>query len=209
VTLYRICRAVVAAVCRLVFRVRVIGGERVPRSGAFIVAPTHRSILDIPFVACITKRRIRFMAKQELYSNGALAWVFTKLGGIPVARGSATARSAIKAVQAALEAGEPAAVFPEGTREHGSEVAELFDGAAYLSVKLGLPILPVAIAGSEEILASGKVLPRIHKVVVVVGDPIDPPPDASARKRSDLVGLTDDLRKSLQTLFDEANAALD
>ena len=60
-------------------------------------------------------------------------------------------------------------MFPEGTRRHGREVSDLFDGTAYLAVKLGVPILPVGIGGSEEILASGKKLPRFHKVAVVVG----------------------------------------
>jgi 1-acyl-sn-glycerol-3-phosphate acyltransferase len=208
VTFYRVVRDVLAAICRTVFRLRVIGGENVPVTGAFIVAPTHRSLLDIPFTACITKRRIRFLAKQELFGPPVLGWAFTKLGGIPVERGSATARGALKALQAALAQGEPAAVFPEGTREHGRDVAELFDGAAYLSVKLGLPILPVGIAGSEEILASGKVLPNFHRVVVVVGTLIEPPPSATTRKRSDLAAMTADLRKALQSAFDEAHAAL-
>jgi 1-acyl-sn-glycerol-3-phosphate acyltransferase len=208
VTFYRVVRGIVDAICRTVFRLRVIGSENVPAEGAFIVAPTHRSILDIPFTACITKRRIRFLAKQELFGPPVLGWVFTKLGGIPVERGSATARGALKAVQAALEDGEPAAVFPEGTREHGKDVAELFDGAAYLSVKLGLPILPVGIAGSEQILASGKVLPSFSRVVVVVGSLIEPPPSATTRKRSDLAAVTADLGKALQTAFDEAHAAL-
>ena len=84
------------------------------------------------------------------------------------------------------EQGEAAAVYPEGTRRHGPDIGQLFDGTAYLAVKLGVPIVPVAVGGSEEILASGKKLPRLHRVSVRVGAPIHPPADASTRKRTDL-----------------------
>jgi 1-acyl-sn-glycerol-3-phosphate acyltransferase len=204
VTLYRVARTIVLGLCRILFRVRVSGTENVPRSGAYIVAPTHRSNLDTPFAAFVTPRRIRFMAKQELFGHPLAAKFFTALGGVPVERGSASSRAALKATQAALRDGEPVAVFPEGTRRHGGEVTDLFDGTAYLAVKLGVPIVPVGIGGSEAILASGKKLPRLRRVAVVVGRPISAPPDATTRKRGDLVAITAELRVELQHLFDEA-----
>ena len=97
-------------------------------------------------------------------------------------------------------------MVPEGTRANGPDIAPLFDGAAYLAVKLGCPIVPVAIGGSEEILASGKKVPKLHRVSMKVGAPILPPPDASTRRRSDLVAVSDELMKSLQALFNAANA---
>ena len=203
---YGFARGLLFGLSKLLFRIRIQGEEQVPTHGAFIVAPSHRSYLDTPFVSFITRRKIRFMAKEELFANSFGAKLFTALGGIPVTRGSASARTAMKEVQAALEAGEPAAVFPEGTRDHGPTISPLFDGTAYLAVKLGVPIVPVGIGGSEEILASGKKMPRLHKVSVRVGAPIHPPADASTRKRADLVALSDELMKSLQSLFDEANA---
>jgi 1-acyl-sn-glycerol-3-phosphate acyltransferase len=204
VRFYGFARTIVGALCRLLFRVQVRGTEHLPPTGAYLLAPSHRSILDTPFLALVTPRRIRFMAKQELFANPIGARLFTALGGVPVERGSASSRRALKAIRAALEAGEPAAVFPEGTRAHGPEITELFDGAAYLAVKLGLPIVPVGIGGSEEILASGKKLPKLHRVAIVVGPPILPPPDATTRKRSDLGAVTDELRVALQAQFDEA-----
>lgn len=201
---YAFARVIVLSLCKILFRVTVKGRENVPPSGAYIVAPSHRSLIDTPFTAFVTKRRIRFMAKKELFQNPVGKWLFSSLGGIPVDRGSATARTALKAIEGALRAGEPAAVFPEGTRNYGPEIEELFDGAAYLSVKLGLPIVPVGIGGSEQILASGKVLPRLQRVALVIGAPIYPPESAGTRKRSDLQGITADLKVSLQDLFTEA-----
>lgn len=204
---YRIVRAVVLSICAVVFRVRVLGREHVPADGVYVVAPSHRSILDIPFAAFVTKRRIRFMAKKELFSTRIGGWLFSALGGIPVDR-EATDRAALRVSIAALEAGEPLAVFPEGTRHQGPVLGTLFDGAAYLAAKLDVPIIPVGVGGSEEILASGKVIPRIHKVVVVVGEAVVPPPRTTARRpRSEVQALTAELRERLQACFDAAQAA--
>lgn len=203
---FRFARGVVAPLCRVVFRVEIRGVEHVPPTGAYILAPSHRSNLDTPFLALVTPRRIRFMAKQELFGKPWAAKLFTALGGVPVERGSATARSALKAIRATLEAGEPAALFPEGTRRSGPEIAELFDGTAYLAVKLGIPVVPVGIGGSEAILASGKKIPKLHKVAIVVGEPILPPEGATTRKRSDLAAITAQLQVEIQRLFDEAQA---
>ena len=203
---YGFARVLLLGLSKVLFRIRIRGQEQVPASGAFIVAPSHRSYLDTPFVSFITRRQIRFMAKEELFKNSFGNKLFTALGAIPVARGSINARPAMKAIQQTLESGEAAAVYPEGTRRHGPDIGELFDGTAYLAVKLGVPIVPVAVGGSEEILASGKKMPSLHKVSVRVGAPIYPPADASTRKRGDLVALSDELMKSLQSLFDEANA---
>lgn len=205
--LYRVVRALVLSVCKVVFRVRVIGREHVPTSGVYVVVPSHRSILDIPFAAFVTRRRIRFMAKKELFSSRLGGWLFSRLGGIPVDR-EATDRAALRVSVAALEAGEPLAIFPEGTRHHGPVLGTLFDGAAYLAAKLDVPIVPVGVGGSEEILASGKIIPRIHKVVVVVGEPVVPPPSSARRRpRSEVQALTEVLRARLQACFDQAQAA--
>ena len=170
---YRFARAVVLSVCKVMFRVRVVGRENVPRSGAYIVAPSHRSILDVPFSAFMTTRHdpLPGQGRALLHRVGNL--LFTALGAVRVERGTAD-RAALRALEAELARGEPVAVFPEGTRESGPRIAPLFDGAAYLAVKLGVPIVPVGVGGSEDILPKGKLLPRPRRVAVVVGKP-DPP----------------------------------
>jgi 1-acyl-sn-glycerol-3-phosphate acyltransferase len=205
---YRVLRAVVLSIFKVVFRVRVVGKEHVPRRGVYVVAPSHRSILDIPFAAYMTRRRIRFMAKKELFSTWIGRRFFDALAAIEVDR-EATDRSALRAAQAALDAGEPVGVFPEGTRHTGPVLGDMHDGAAYLASKLGVPIVPVGIGGSEEILASGKIFPRIKKVVVVIG-PVIPAPARrdGLRKRSEVRQLTETLRVRLQESFDVARAAV-
>jgi 1-acyl-sn-glycerol-3-phosphate acyltransferase len=200
---WRVVRTVVLALCAVLFRVRVVGRERVPSGGAYILAPSHRSILDVPFATFATRRRVAFLAKQELFQSRLGALIFPPLGGIPVERGS-TDRAALRAADRVLVDGEPLAVFAEGTRRRGPVLGDLFHGAAYLALRRRVPIVPVGIGGSEEILPSGHVVPRPHRVVIVIGDPIVPPPDASARRRSDVLALTATLRDRLQGAFDDA-----
>ena len=200
---YWFARTVVLSVFKVVFRVRVVGRERVPRTGAYIVAPSHRSILDVPFAAYITGRPIRFLAKDDLFTTPLGRRLFDALGAVEVERGTAD-RGAMRALEAVLAAGEPVAIFPEGTRHAGPEIAELFAGAAYLSVKFGVPIVPVGIGGSEHILPKGKVLPRLHRVAVSVGHPIQPTVPEGRARRSAAKRLTEQLQVELQRCFDDA-----
>lgn len=205
---YRFTRNLVAALCKLLWRIEVVHSERVPAVGACVLAPSHRSYLDTPFLACVTKRRIRFMGKAELWKYRWPAKFFSALGGIPVDRAGAD-RAALRAAQAALEGGEPLGMFPEGTRRSGPVVEDLHHGVAFLAARLGVPIVPIGIGGSETILARGRKIPKFNRVVVIVGEPIRPPersPGASVR-RGDVAALTEELRVAVQRLLDEAEAA--
>ncbi|MFI5047157.1 MAG: lysophospholipid acyltransferase family protein [Acidimicrobiia bacterium] len=200
---YRAVRFVVMAVFRPLFRVEIVGAEQLPRSGAYIVAPTHRSITDVPFTSFITPRMIRFLAKEELLSSTVGKRLFSRLGAVPVERGTAD-RAALRALEQVLRSGDPIALFPEGTRSEGPRLAPLFDGAAYLAVKLGVPIVPVGIGGSEHILAKGAKVPRLHRVAVVVGAPLAPPDLDGGSRRKAATKLTDELTTELQRCFDDA-----
>jgi 1-acyl-sn-glycerol-3-phosphate acyltransferase len=203
VSFYQFARAVVLSVFKVVFRVRVVGKDRVPSTGAYIVAPSHRSILDIPFAAFITPRTVRFLAKDDLFRTPLGGRFFDALGAVKVERGTAD-RAALRALEDALAAGSPVAVFPEGTRHSGPDIAELFAGAAFLAIKLGVPIVPVGIGGSEHILPKGKLFPRVHRVAVSVGRPIMPPALEGRARRAAATTLTTQLQAELQRCFDDA-----
>ena len=205
---YWFVRNLVHATCALLWRIKVVHRERVPATGACVLAPSHRSFLDTPFLACVTRRRIRFMGKAELWKYGWSATFLSALGGFPVDRGGAD-RAALRSAEAAVAGGEPLGMFPEGTRRSGPVIEDLHQGVAFVAARQGVPIVPIGIGGSERILARGRKLPRLTKVVVIVGEPIHPParePGASV-KRSDVSALTEQLRGAVQALFDEAEAA--
>jgi 1-acyl-sn-glycerol-3-phosphate acyltransferase len=211
--LYAVVRGVVAGFCRLFWRVTVEGREHVPATGAFVLSPVHRSNIDTPLAACVTRRRLRFMGKQEMWKLKPVGAFFDALGSFPVNRGAAD-RDALRRCIEVLGGGEPLVLFPEGTRRSGPVVEDLFDGAAYVAIKAGVPIVPVGIGGSEAAMPKGSKLLRPVKVHLVVGPPLyaDLPATngtdgADARRaapRKAVHDLTARLQAELQRLFDEA-----
>lgn len=200
---YRVIKGLVVFLSRALLRVEYVGLEHVPRSGSFIVAPTHRSLLDIPVAAGVTSRRLRFMGKDALWKVPVFGRFLSALGGFPVTRGSADLE-ALKRCIGVLQNGEPLVLFPEGTRHEGPVIADLFDGAAFVAAKAGAQIVPVAIAGTEISLPGS--LKRIAKwrCTVIVGRPIGYV--ASGRQtRDEMALLTGRLQGELQSLLDEAN----
>ena len=126
------------------------------------------------------------MGKAEVFKIPVLGAIFRALGGFPVAR-DGTDRKAVRDSMAMLQAGDVLAVFPEGTRQHGPKIQPLQPGAAYLALRADVPIVPIGIAGTEEIMRSrGRLLPRFGRVAIVVGEPLVPPPrttsDRAARR---------------------------
>ena len=200
---YAFWRTVIVSLARLLFGVRVRGRDRVPKSGNFILAPSHRSTLDIPLAAAVTTRRMRFMAKRELWHGKLWSWVFDELGAVPVDRDGGD-RAALRVLEAALAGGEPIVVFPEGTRREGSELGPLFSGASYLALKQGVPIVPVGIGGSEALVVRRWGIPWLSRVCVIVGDPIECKRTDGTIKRSLIAATDDELRARLQMCFDDA-----
>jgi 1-acyl-sn-glycerol-3-phosphate acyltransferase len=144
------------------------------------------------------------MGKDSIWKFAPIGWVLSALGAFPVTRGSAD-REALKRCVAVLEAGEPLVLFPEGTRQSGPIVQPLFDGAAYVAVKAGVPIIPVGIGGSERVMPKGSKMIYPRKCVLVVGEPIFTPIDEAGRvPRSAVKDVTSRLFDDLQRLFDEA-----
>jgi 1-acyl-sn-glycerol-3-phosphate acyltransferase len=202
---YRLVRPPLTGIPFLLYRVRVKGRENVPATGGFVLTPSHRSMMDILFTARVTPRRVRFMGKASLFKVPLLGAFFSALGGFPVAR-DGTDRKAVRDSVTMLEAGDVLCVYPEGTRQHGPKIQPLQPGAAYLALRAGVPIVPVGIAGAEEIVRTHKVpFPRFGRVTMVIGPPIVPEARASGVVPRDKVdALTAALADSLQVLLDDA-----
>lgn len=201
---YTLMHALVVGVCRAYTRTTLIGRQNIPVDGAFLLAPIHRSNIDTPLAAAVTRRRLRFMGKDSLWKMRPIGWILSALGAFPVTRGSAD-REALKRCIAVLESGEPLVLFPEGTRQSGPQVMPLFDGAAYVAVKAGVPIIPVGIGGSEGVMPKGSKMIYPRKCVVIVGEPIVAQRDEEGRvPRSAVKDVTQRLSDELQRLFDEA-----
>jgi 1-acyl-sn-glycerol-3-phosphate acyltransferase len=205
---YAFARGVVEVVCRAYWRVEVRGREHIPASGSYVIAPVHRSNIDTLLAGCLTRRRIRFMGKDSLWKYRPVGALFSSLGAFPVHRGTPD-REALRICEAALREGEPVVLFPEGTRQSGPTVQPVFEGAAFVAARAGVPIVPVGIGGSEWAMPKGKKRILPVKVVMVVGSPI-PAPDRPAGgrvSRRAVAQVSDRLHRELQDLYDQALAA--
>jgi 1-acyl-sn-glycerol-3-phosphate acyltransferase len=203
--LWRVLSKGLLGIGRLFFHTRVEGLENVPKDRPFILAPVHRSYVDFMLVLVCHRPRMRYLAKDTLWKP-PFSYLWTALGGIPVARGVAD-RDVLKASIACIEQGEPLVMFPEGTRQEGPVVNELFDGPAYVQSKTGAPIVPVGIGGSARIMPKGSKFPKPGHVLVLIGKPLEAPQVEGAKaKRSAIKAQTAALRNAIQDLYDEAEA---
>ena len=204
---YAVIRGVLVALCRIYFRLSVKGRENIPKTGAFILAPIHRSNVDTPISCAATTRRLRYMGKDSLWKNKTIGSVLSALGGFPVTRGTADLE-ALKRCLAVLALGEPMVMFPEGTRQFGDVIQPLFDGAAYLAIKANVPIVPVGIGGTQGVMPKGKKMIYPKKCTMIIGAPIYPPVTTTGRTpRTATTELTAKLKSALQELFDAAQIA--
>ena len=202
IAFYRVGRALVTWSTRLLTRMSIEGRENLPPSGAYVLAPVHRSYIDTPIAACVTTRRLRFLGKDSMWKYGWFGWVLSALGAIPVTRNTAD-REAMQRARTVLDAGEPLVLFPEGERKEGPIVQPLFDGAVYVALRAGVPIVPVGIGGSQAVMPKGARMVRPAKVRVLIGEPIMPTVAAGARvPRRELSAHSARLHAELQRLFD-------
>jgi 1-acyl-sn-glycerol-3-phosphate acyltransferase len=177
---------------RAVYRLEVIGADRIPVSGPIVVAPNHNSVIDGIVLGAALPRELRFLAKAELWRSRLLAWMLDGLGAIQIERGRSDHR-ALDQVRHALDEGQAVAIFPQGA-VRGDRVWHR--GAARVALVTGAPLVPVRLIGTTQALSRGRIgFPRLR---VIVGEPIK-----VARAPEDPVAateLTERLRFAVESL---------
>jgi 1-acyl-sn-glycerol-3-phosphate acyltransferase len=163
------------------FRGRIYGAENVPRRGPLVVVSNHASHFDPPLLSSCIGRPVAFMAKEELFEIPFLGKLIQLYGAYPVKRGSAD-RSAIRAALTCIEQGWAVGIFLEGTRTDDGRITDPKLGAALIAAKAQVPLLPVSLWGTEEILTSGSPLPHSAAVTIRIG-PALPPPQSGDRQQ--------------------------
>ncbi|MER5687647.1 lysophospholipid acyltransferase family protein [Streptomyces sp. NPDC002205] len=164
---------------RLLFRPRIEGLEHIPEDGAAIVAGNHLSFSDHFLMPAIIKRRITFLAKAEYFTGPGLkgrltAAFFHSAGQIPVDRsGKDAGQAAIREGLGVLSKGELLGIYPEGTRSHDGRLYKGKVGVAVMAIRAQVPVVPCAMVGTFEIQPPGKVVPRIKRVTIRFGEPMD------------------------------------
>ena len=191
------------AVRRLARQVSVEGLENVPRQGGAILAGNHISWVDPVLLACwltpTTKRAINWMGKAE-----ALGWpligAFLRINGVfGVRRGSADLE-AFRLAEGVLRDGGLLGIYPEGTRSRDGRIRPFRDGVALLAVRSGVPVIPVAVSGTERMWPPGALFPRrVDSVRLTIGAPLQFAPPG--RERPDLAAVGSQIHDAVARLL--------
>lgn len=196
---YWALKIVLGPVLRTVFRPWVRGTENVPETGAAIFASNHLSFSDSIFLPLVLPRRITFLAKSDYFTGRGIkgrltAGFFKGVGQLPVQRvGRGAGDAAIRTGLKVLGRGELLGIYPEGTRSPDGRLYRGKMGIARMALEARVPVIPVAMIGTDRIQPIGRRIPHLGRVGVVIGAPLD---------FSRYAGMTED-RFVLRSVTDE------
>ena len=205
-------RALLARAARGVYRPKVIGRNNVPKTGRVLLASNHLSFIDSVVLTLVAPRNVSFLAKSDYFTgSGAKGWLsrifFGAIGAIPVERGAGqAAQDALDAGLAVLERDEAFAVYPEGTRSRDGRIYRGRTGVAWLAMSADSLIVPVGLIGTEKLQPVGSRIPRLHRVSVEFGRPIDASEFGQANSSRARRRLTDAVMDDIQRMTGQEKA---
>lgn len=175
---YQVVRLFCLSFLKVHNRLSVVGLGNVPSKFPFIMAVNHSSNLDPIVVGAAFPRRLRYLAKVELFQGSRVfAWLLRTLGAIPVSRESSqSAGGALKTFLQLIDGGEAVLLFPEGARSLDGRLKQLEGGVSLLALKTGVPVVPVYISGTYEAMPVGSSRIGWNKVCISFGEPLVPGP---------------------------------
>jgi 1-acyl-sn-glycerol-3-phosphate acyltransferase len=173
---YDFARIVLTPPTLLFYRTRAIGTENVPASGPVILAPNHFSQMDHFFAGVFLRRKIRFMAKSQLFGPPVLTSIFTHGGVFPIRRGHHD-EEAFKTAYTILDRGDCMLIYVEGGRSRSGGLGQPRPGVGRIALESGIPVIPVAIHGSAGVRGWKRL--RFPKVTVQFGEPVSFPVESS------------------------------
>jgi 1-acyl-sn-glycerol-3-phosphate acyltransferase len=204
---YGMSRALAGPFLRLLGRPEITGAEHIPAEGGAIIASNHLSIVDSIFLPFMVDRPVTFAAKSEYFTGtrpidritGAYMRATNQLA---VDRAQARAgQDMLEAALGLLRGGALFGIYPEGTRSPDGRLYRGRTGIGWLALNSGVPVIPVAMSGTDHVLPPGHKVPRVAKIRIVVGEPLtfesyqDLPSPARQRR-----AITDEVMKSIQVL---------
>ncbi|MFC2001419.1 lysophospholipid acyltransferase family protein [Chloroflexota bacterium] len=183
----------------LLTRYRVNGEENIPAQGPLLIVANHISMADPPILGASIGRKAMFMAKEELFRARFSSYVIRSFGAFPVRRGGLDRKSLNQAEQW-LARGMVLVMFPEGQRSKTTQLQPAFSGSALIASRIGAPILPVGITGTEKIKGMNWWLRR-PKITVNIGHPFHPSPGSDKLTKSELAQQTNAIMEHIAELL--------
>lgn len=196
---YRVSRLVCLAVFRVLWRPTIEGREHIPRTGPLIVASNHLSFIDSIVIPLAVPRKVVFLAKAEYWEGRSPAsWprrlFFAAFEAVPVQREQQhDAQASLDLARRVLQRGDAFGIYPEGTRSRDGRLYRGRTGVGWLALASGAPVVPVGLVGTDVVQPVGARVPRVHRVAVRFGEPVDPadyaglPPGRARREITDAV----------------------
>jgi len=164
---------------RLTCRPQVRGAEHLPAQGGAILASNHLAVVDSFFLSLVVQRRVTFLAKGEYFTSpGVRGWLkrqfFSAAGQVPIDRSSASAaQAALDTGVRLLAEGHLLGIYPEGTRSPDGRLYKGKTGVSRLALQAGVPVIPVAMVGTDKVNPIGSKMWRPHPVEIRFGAPLD------------------------------------
>ena len=176
---YWLVKAILTPILRLLFRPTIKGAENLPSSGAAILAGNHTTFLDNFMIPLVVPRRVTFLAKSDYFTGGGIKGklqksFFSGVGMIPIDRaGGKASEAALGTGMKVLAAGDLLGLYPEGTRSPDGRLYRGKTGVARMALEAGVPVIPVGLIGMFDIQPAGRMMPKLGKVEVRIGKPLD------------------------------------
>ena len=176
---YWVLKAILTPLLRILWRPWTEGLENVPDTGPCILASNHMSFLDSFFMPLIVPRRVTFLAKSDYFTEKGVKGFFKKMfftgvGQVPIDRsGGRASEAALLTGVAILKEGKLLGIYPEGTRSPDGRLYRGKIGVARMALEAGVPVIPVAMIGTFEVQPQGKLIPRVKRVGIRFGEPLD------------------------------------
>ena len=170
---------IVGPILRTAFRPWVTGHEHIPKTGGVILASNHLSFIDSVFLPLLIDRQVSFLAKSDYYTGtGVKGWItktFMKSAGmLPIDRsGGKASEASLQTGLGVLERGEVLGIYHEGTRSPDAKLYRGRTGVARMILEGNVPVIPVAMIDTEKVMPIGKRLPKVRRIGMVIGEPLD------------------------------------
>jgi len=202
----RVVRVVLGVPLKAAYRVTLRGAENLPATGGVILAGNHVSYADPILLWCRSPRPVHFMARADLWEHNIVGWGLDHLWSFPVRRAAAD-REALSRASDLLQGGEVVGIFPAGSRFAAE--GESHGGAAFLSIRNNIPVVPIGIAGTEKILPRGARLPHFPRVTISAGDAIDPAQFTQGGRKERVEAMTNEIMARISEQVELSRKAAD
>ena len=201
---------VVGPILLAIFRPWVVGLEHVPKDGPVILASNHLSFIDSIFLPLVVDRPVVFLAKSEYFTGkGLKGWAtrvfFQASGQLPIDRsGGKASEASLNTGLRVLREGRILGIYPEGTRSPDGKLYRGRTGVARMVLEAGVPVVPVAMIGTEEVMPIGTRVPKVRRIGLIFGEALDFSRfEGMEGDRFVLRSVTDELVYDLRELSDQ------